>query len=241
MRTQTWRRKVVIDRGQAASLLYPIAAFFKRAGMTRSQSLAAFAAALDDVRKLAGKRLEQIGAPSSYADLIGTWTRERRFLDSRGRPRPLTLSGAHGFGALAKSACSGRDPKRLLSVLIRYGNVRRLSNGRLQLLTPYFRASDESKVAFEPSARFLNDVVAALTHVLKDSGVRSKPHHFWRTVQSARVSQRGAREFLEFARDRSLIFFEEIDDWLQAHSDARARGDRKRLRVGLGLFSIYSH
>lgn len=241
MRAQSRRRKAVLNKDQAVSLLYPIAAFFNREGMSRSQSLAALSAAIDDVRKPAAKRLEHIGTWSCYADLIAVWTRERRFLDSRGRPRTLTFSGPNGFAALAKAASPRRDPKALLSVLIRYGNVRRLSNGTLQLVSPFFRASSGSKVAFEPIVYFLDDAAAALTHVLKHSSARSTPHHFWRTVQRAKISQANAKKFLEFAMERSLIFLEEMDDWLQAHSDVSAPGDMKQLRVGLGLFSIYSH
>jgi Family of unknown function (DUF6502) len=242
MRAQSRRgRTTTINWDQAVSLLYPIAAFFNREGLSRPQSLAALAAAIDDLRKPAKRRLEHIGTPTCYADLIAAWTRERKFLDSQGRPRPLALSGTNGFTALAKSARVGGDPKRLLSVLIRYRNVRRLSNGTFKLISPYFRASDGSKVAFEPIAYFLDDAASALTHLLKDSGKRNESKHFWRKVESARLSRSNAKKFVEFAMDRSLLFFEEMDDWLQAHSEAviPIRGS-KQLRVGLGLFSIYS-
>lgn len=238
MRARTRQRKTVISRDQAISLLYPIAAFFDREGMSRPQALAALTAAINDVRKPAGKRLEHIGTPTCYADLIAAWTRERKFLDSRGRPRALTLSGPNGFAALAKGACAGQNPKRLLSVLVRYRNVRRLSNGTFQLVSPFFCATAGSKVAFEPIAYFLNDASSALTYMLKRS---SKSRHFWRTVENARISRSNARKFLEFARERSLLFLEQMDDWLQVHSDVKCRPGTKQLRVGLGLFSIYSH
>jgi hypothetical protein len=242
MRAQSKQRTTTINWDQAISLLYPIAAFFNREGMSRSQSLAVLAAAIDDGRKPAGKRLEHIGAPTCYADLIAAWTRNRKFLDSQGRPRPLALSGSNGFAALARAARVGGDPKRLLSVLIRYRNVRRLNNGTFRLVSPYFRTSAGSKVAFEPIAYFLNDAASALTHLLKNSGKRARSNHFWRKVESARLSRSNARKFVEFATDRSLLFFEEMDDWLQAHSEMEFRsGGSKQLRVGLGLFSIYSH
>ena len=241
MRAQS-KQRTTISWDQAISLLYPTAAFFNREGMTRSQSLAVLAAAIDHVRKPAGRRLEHIGAPTCYADLIAAWTRERKFLDSQGRPRPLALSGPNGFTALSRAARVGGDPKRLLNVLIRYRNVRRLSNGTFKLVSPYFRASAGSKVAFEPIAYFLNDAVSALTHLLKNSDKGARSNHFWRKVESARLSRSNARRFVEFATDRSLLFFEEMDDWLQAHSELGIRkGKGKQVRVGLGLFSIYSH
>jgi hypothetical protein len=120
--------------------------------------------------------------------------------------------------------------------------VRRLNNGTFKLVSPFFRASAGTKVAFEPIAYFLDDAASALTNLLKNSGTRGKSKHFWRKVESPRLSRNNARKFVEFAMDRSLIFFEEMDDWLQAHTDVRIpTGSSKHLRVGLGLFSIYSH
>ena len=240
MRAQSKRRKTVISRGQAVSLLYPIAAFYNRVGLSRSQSLAALRAAIDDVRGPNGKRLENIGIPTCYADLIATWTRERKYLDSRGCPRKLTLSGANGFAALAKSACPGQDPGKLLRVLMRYKNVRRLSDGRVQLVSPLFRASAGSKMAFEPITYFMNDAASTLTYTLKNVTASTNPDLFWRTVESTQVSKTNAKKFMEFAKERSLLFLEELDDWLQAHAKSKVRGTKKQLRIGLGVFSIYS-
>jgi hypothetical protein len=234
------RRKTIINKVQATSLLYPIAAFFNRGGMSRAQSLAALTAAIDNVRKPPQKReLEHIGTPTCYADLIATWTRERKFLDSRGRPRSLPLWGPNGFATLARSAGTGRDPKSLLNVLIRYRNVRRLSNGRFQLVSPFFRASAGSKMAFEPIVYFLNDATVTLTHTLKSEGTQTSP--FWRTVESTQISRANAEKFVQFSKERSLIFLEEMDEWLRAHSSPKCHKGKTQLRVGLGLFSIYSH
>lgn len=241
MSGSTRRKRTVIDRNHAISLLYPIAAFFNSGGLNRAQSLAALTAAVDDIRRAEGRReLEYIGAPTCYADLIATWAREPKFLDSRGRPRPITLSGANGFAALAKMARVGGDPKKLLNVLIRYRNVRRLSNGRFQLVSPLFRASAGTRMAFEPIASFLKDATSTLTHTLKAVSKPTHPDLFWRTVESIQLSRHDAKKFIEFARERSLLFLEELDDWLQAHADTRPIAVKQRLRVGLGLFSIYS-
>lgn len=233
-------RKTNINRHQAISLLYPMAAFFDSGGMSKAQSLAAFAAAIDSLRKPQRKReLDHIGTPTCYADLIATWTQERKYLDSRGRPRSLALRGANGFAALARTAGAGSDPKGLLKVLLRYRNVRRLSNGRFQLVSPFFRASAGSKMAFEPIVSFLKAATLTLTHTLKSNSPQAGP--FWRTVESRQISRGNADKFVEFARERSLIFLEEMDEWLRAHSSVNRRTTKKQPRIGLGLFSIYSH
>lgn len=235
------KRKTFIRENQAVSLLYPIAAFLHSGGMSKAQSLAALTAAIDKVNKPRGKRdLEHIGTPTRYADMIATWISEPKFLDSRGRPRSLPLTGANGFAALARCAGAGRDPKGALSVLMRYRNVRRLSNGKFQLVSPFFRASAGSKMAFEPIVYFLNDATSTLTQTLKTTGAQTGPDSFWRKVDSTQISKGNAERYFEFAKERSLIFLEELNDWLRAHASTRYRREKKQLRVGLGLFSIYS-
>jgi hypothetical protein len=242
MNSQTSLRRTGISRTQAISLLYPLAAFFSSGGMSEKQSLAALTAATDDIKRNEGRRaLEHIGGtPTCYQDLIARWTRERRFLDSRGRPRPLWLSGTNGFAALVKTTGTRRDPKTMLNVLIRYKNVRRLSDGRIQLVSPIFRVSTGSRVAFEPTTYFLKDATSTLTHTLKNAAPSTSPDLFWRSVQSIQLSKANAKKFMQFAKERSLLFLEEMDDWLQAHASATTRLRKKQLRVGLGLFTIYS-
>lgn len=240
MRGQT-RRKTVIRSKQAVALLYPIAAFLHSGGMSRTQSVAALTAAIDKVYKPRAKReLEHIGTSRRYAEMIATWSSKRRFLDSRGRPRSLPLTGVNSFSALARSAGAGSDSKSALSVLTRYRNVRRLSNGRIQLVSPFFRASAGSKMAFEPIVYFLNDATSTLTHTLESTSAQTRPDSFWRKVDSAQVSKGDVDRFFDFAKERSLIFLEELDDWLRAHAGAKSHTGKKQMRVGLGLFSIYS-
>lgn len=242
MNSHTRRRRTTINRKQAVALLYPIAAFFSSAGMSRTQSLAAFSAAFDYIERSDGKRaLEHIGTSTCYLDLIATWSRERKFLDSQGRPRPLPLSGPNGFAALVKSTGAREDPKELLGVLMRYRNVRRQRDGRIQLVSPLFRASAGSRVAFEPIAHFLRDASSTLTHILKNVPGPTSPDLFWRTVESVHVSRTNAGKFMEFAKERSLLFLDELEDWLQAHGRSKTNSGRKQLRVGLGLFSIYTN
>lgn len=242
MNSHTRRRQTTISRKQAVALLYPIAAFFSSGGMERAQSLSAFAEAFDYLERSGGKpALEHIGTSTHYLDLIATWSRERKFLDRQGRPRTLPLSGPNGFSALVRSTGTQQDPKELLAVLVRYRNVRRLRDGRVQLVSPLFRASAGSKIAFEPIAHFLSDASSTLTYLLKNGSAAADPDLFWRTVESIHVSRANAGKFMEFAKERSLLFLDELEDWLQAHGRVKPRSAKKQLRVGLGLFSIYTH
>jgi hypothetical protein len=199
MTGHTRQVSAAICREQLISLLYPIAAFFHSGGMTREQALHALGAALDQVQESARRRpLEHIGASSCFLDVIATWSRDRKFLDSEGRPRTLSLSGKNGFSTLVRSTDAGLDPKEILIVLTRYRNVRRLPGGKLRLVSPIFRASIGSRIAFEPMAHFLSDATSTLSHILRRTKA-TKPDQFWRSVESAHISEANAQKFLEFA------------------------------------------
>jgi Family of unknown function (DUF6502) len=241
MNSQKSPKKTVVTRQQAISLLYPLAAFFSSGGMNKAQSLIALAAAFDHLRRSEGKpALEHIGTSTSYLDLIATWSRERRFLDSQGKPRPLRLAGANGFVALVRTTGNRHDAKKMLSVLLRYRNVRKLSDGRVRLVSPLFRSSAGSRIAYEPIAHFLSDATSTVRHLLKTQKGPTYPDLFWRTVESAHVSKAIAQKFMVFAKERSLLFLEELDDWLEVHEKSKKSRTKKQMRVGLGLFSIYS-
>jgi hypothetical protein len=241
MNSRLRRRKAVINGDPAVSLLYPAAALLRSGGLSKTQALAAFTIALDYVDNSKGKKsLEHIGASMCFVDLIAAWSRDRKFLDARGRPRALRLSGANGFTALVKSTGARQDPKQLLRILIRYRNVRRLRDGRVKLISPLFRVSAGSRIAFEPNAHFLGDAASTLTHILSNVDGSRVPDLFWRSVESTRISKGDTAKFMEFAKDRSMLFLEELDDWLEARERSSTHSAKKTLRIGLGLFSIYS-
>jgi len=235
------RRKTTIDRRRAKSLLNPIAAFLFAGGFTKAEALAAFSSVLDTLQKDRKNRpMEHIGHPTSYADMIATWVRDKRYVDATGRPRALRLSGRNGFTSLVRSVSPHTTAKTALSVLLRYRNIRRLKDGSYRLVNPFFYTNSDRATAFEPIAFFLSDASATLSQILRRRDRSPRPERFWRKVESFHVSDAIAKRFAAFARDRSFLFLEELDDWLEAHRDTATNNGRKRRRVGLGLFSIYS-
>jgi hypothetical protein len=180
-----------------------------------------------------------IGHPTLYADVIGTWVRNKRFLDIEGRPRVLTFNGRSGFAALVRSA-SQADAKAVLAVLMRYGNVRRTSEGQYRLTRPFFYTTSRKTMAYEPVAYFLSDASTTLSRILKRTARWNGPDLFWQKTENKLISAATAKRFTAFAKERSLVFLDELDDWLEAHRDRKPNGRRQYRRLGLGVFSIYS-
>jgi hypothetical protein len=230
-----WR--TVINKQRAKYLLAPVATFLESGGLTKEESLAMFASAFDAASRRT-KRLEHIGHPFPYAHVVSAWTRRKKYLDRSGRPRSLPLGGRSGFSALVREISPTIHPRAAIRVLERYGTVRRTRDGRYRLAKLYFQTGNKNTQAYEPVAYFLGDATATLSRLLRARRSLSEPRPFWRKVYTIAVTRSIAREFTEFARERGLLFLEELDDWLEAHRDSSVPAQRGHM-VGVGLFSIY--
>jgi hypothetical protein len=230
----------VIDRQKALALLDPAAAFLHASGVTETQALEVMQAAYERASASRGRRkVERIGLPL-HADILQAWQRRGKYLDSNGNPRTLVFRGIGGFEALAREVDPRIDARSTLDVLIRYGSVRKAANGRFRLVRSVLGAATRRTVAFEPTASFLSQANEALSRSL--AGTKGRRGPFWYRVEGFCASSAVERRFRSFARDRGLLFLEELDDWLEAHN-ARSGpklSNRRHRRVGVGLFSFQS-
>jgi hypothetical protein len=230
-----------VDRKRAWSLLVPIAAFLHAGGMSNETALNVFSDALKKASGGSiGRRIVRIGNPTRYAEVVSVWLRDPAYLDEKGWPRALTLNGRLSFASLVKKVTLETDPTHVLSVLMRYGNVKRTKDGLYELIRPFFYSSGPKTMAYEPLAHFLSDASSTLSKILKRSSTWRGPDLFWQKAENPRLTEDAARRFALFAKERSLVFLHELDDWLEANSQ-KNRAKRCRLRrIGLGIFSIYS-
>lgn len=238
---QTQRTRINSQRAEA--LLFPIAAFLRAGGLSKKSALGRLAAAYDHSQSLGGmRRIEHIGHPMLYADIVAAWGHDARFLDSAGRPRALRFEGRDELRSLVRSVDPKCDAHAALRVLMKFGNVRKNRNGTYRLIRPLFFTATSNSMAFEPMAFFLSDASATLTRILRRTKRTRGPELFWRKVECSGISASDARRFVSFVRERGQEFLEEIDDWLESRSEKGATS-RKRTarRVGLGLFSIDSN
>jgi hypothetical protein len=237
------RARTSIDRLRAEALLFPLAAFLSASGWSKSDAERSFSRAFDLSLDTQGARqIKHIGNPTPYADMVALWMRDRRFIDSSGRSRPLPLQGRISFTTLVRDVSSKVDPQAALSVLMHFKNVRRTGRGRYKLVSPFFRAYSAKSLAFEPMANFLSDASDTLGRILKRKARSRSADLFWRTAETSNLSEAGAKQFFTFSKERTLAFVNEIDEWLEAHRCGSTATTRKlkRRRIGLGVFSIFS-
>jgi hypothetical protein len=214
--------------------------FLSIGGITQKDAQREFTAAYTRAAKTStGRRVENIKYAIHHADAVALWMRDERFVDVTGRPRALSLRGKNGFTTLVRKVNPKADPSEVLSTLVRYGNVRRASNGQYRLVSPYFHLCTPKRVAFEPLTYFLSDASATLAEMLKKTKKSKPPLAFWRKAEKTGLPVRAVKEFSAFAQQRTLIFLEEIDEWLEAHSKNNPT-NKNNVRVGLGIFSVHS-
>src|SRR5919112_1067495 len=116
-------RQTFIDGKRGASLLFPIVTFLSMSGLTKESIEKSLSLAYKQASKRTNNRkVKRIGRPLRYADAMATWSRDKRFLNTSGEPRPLRLKGKTGFEALVRAVSPGSNPLEVLSVLRRFGN-----------------------------------------------------------------------------------------------------------------------
>jgi len=235
-------RNLATERKRVESLFLPMVLLLRMSGLTRETLEKGLASAYKRASKsIKGRKIKHIADSTRYADVVSCWTHDKRFLDAKGRPRLLKLNGEKGFTTLVRHAAPNADLIDVLTVLKRFKTISRTKGGEYKLLKPFFISATKESVAIEPVARFLNDATTTLSKILIRTKNSSKPDVFWRNVDNPKLSMATAKKFLDFTRERSLTFLEELDDWLEAHSERDTTSVKTRHhRVGLGIFSIHS-
>jgi hypothetical protein len=233
--------KTAMSPRQAKSLLLPLAMSLKYGGLGQKAAESCFSAAYKEAPIRRGPELQRIGHHMPYSNLLGLWSRDKRFVAASGVPRLLALHGKNSFTTLVREVSPKSNPAEMMAVLQRYGNVRKTSREKYKLVNHYFMTTTPDDAAFEPIAFLLSDMSTMTRHLLRQKkDPRRDPRHFWQKAESTELSEAAAKKFFWYARKRGMIFLEELDDWLEAHKGSGMRKRQKRRRVGMTLFSVYS-
>ena len=229
------------ERIAANDLLQPILTFLAAAGLSSETVRDAFDRAWDVANSITPKvKIGRLSSIVAYTNIVATWVQNPTYLSSRGLPKTLSFAGRNSFTDLVKQVDVSLQPMDALAELEKYGNVQKLPNDKIKLIKPFFHFRSDSALAFEPSVRFLMDASATVNSIIQGcTSGRSEPECFWRVVSSPNIQTELVAPYLEFARRRTLVCLQEIDEWLRAHESSGVAG-AESTRVGLGVFSIHS-
>ena len=223
-------------------LLTTVVTFLRTTGMSQSQLLeewrAAIRCASDSQSKLA---VAHVKSMRDYPDIVNRWLRDPNYLNHVGRPDELPLKGQRSIASLVKTCKSKVTPDVALAFLIEHGNVKQVAAGKYRLIRRYMNFEHSNHLAFEPQLRFFYDAAKVSIEPLDRENKQSRL--FWHCADNSRIDPKHSLNFLRFARQRSLTFMHEINDWLDEHEyrNPTNRRIRKPLkRLGIGLFGICS-
>jgi hypothetical protein len=201
-----------------------------------------------DVRKQRDILSRAPNTPSGYVTkaslVLSAWHLNPDFLDKRGRPAILRMSGqGKTFDALIEQA-GGSDvrPSTLLKELVSAGAVRVRPDGRLQaLMRDYIpHAMDEQLIRLWGTV--VADVATTYVHNLTCTGTRSAKANkrLERSAVNDRMPPGVAPMFAQMLEKEAQGFLERVDKWLtdhETHSDDKPTG-REAVRLGVGLYQI---
>ncbi len=219
-------------------LLTPVMALLHKSGIPKVKLLAECKAA---IRSASSSRLKivHISIGQEVTGIVNRWLRDPNYLNNSGRPDELPLKGKRSIGTLVRACKTTVSPKEALSVMVRFGVVRRIPSGKYRLIRRLMDYGHPVYLPFEPNFRFLTDAARVSTRRLRNS---TRPTGlFWQCADNPRIDSRKVREFMQFAQQRSLSFMHEINDWLDEHEcngSQPTKSSVKMKRLGVGLFGI---
>jgi hypothetical protein len=189
--------------------------------------------------KLQTNPATQSGYVTKACLVLASWHLDPEFLDKRGKPALLKVSGeGRSFEALV-AKCGGGDvrPSTLLKELTSAGAVSQRRDGKVQaLMRDYIPQSmDEHLVRLWGSV--LADVARTYAHNLTRPG--KAPARFERAAVNDRIAAAAVPAFLQLLNKEGQAFLERMDQWLTAHqaSDSSPAAGQS-VRLGIGLYQV---
>jgi len=195
-----------------------------------------------DLRRLSEAAETGYAAPPAVslgARLVRSWTSSRRYLDSRGRPRPLPRSAADSkrgasFEDLVAEVSTDIRPRAVLDEWLRLGVVEIDAEDRVRLCVEGF----VPKSGFDEKAhlfgRNIHDHIAAASHNLAGEGAPM----IERSVYYEKLSQRSVGELEELAERLGMETLRALNRRAQTlqRRDAKAGEQARRINFGIYFF-----
>lgn len=230
------RQSTQSNESSVQRLLRTLATFLRLAGVDAStirKELGKALAATAGRRRIRKMRNISVDEIDACAEALYTWTHEPAYLQADGRPKELSASGKKGLRQLLRKSAKSGSVNKALALLQEFGTVRRTSSGTYKLARSFASYGTKGHFCYEPCVDLLVDALNATIKSLTTTD--RKDRLFFYRVQNSAVPTRFRREFLAFARTRTLAFLNEIDDWLTQHSLGHVMSQRKGKTTKLSL------
>lgn len=168
------------------------------------------------------------------ARVLTGWVRDPDFLDAAGQPLPLPAEGGSGFAALVKRHGADAPVRAVLDELLRVGAVRRLADGRIDLVVHAYVPSQSLPDKLGILGSDVADLIDTIDHNLQPGGQEPR---FQRKVMYHRIPAAALPAFRRLSATQAQALLERLDRWLAEHDTGPAADDttQRAARVGLGI------
>ncbi len=170
------------------------------------------------------------------ARVIAAWRRDKKFLNTKGRPASLPLTGAGAsFSELVKRFSGDIPVRATLDELIRVGAVKRLEDGRIRLLTRTYVAESSDADKLHIMGTDVAHLISTIDHNLKSD---SRGPFFQRKVAYDNLPDDALPLFRQYSAKRAQKLLENLDHWLAQHDRdvTPAVEGTGRNNAGIGIY-----
>jgi len=170
------------------------------------------------------------------ARVIAAWRRSSDFLDKKGRPAALPITGSGTtFSELVKRFGGDVPVRATLDELIRVGAVEQCKDGRVRLLTRAYipEGSDGDKLNILGTD--VGHLISTIDHNLKPDSIALR---FQRKVAYDNLPDDVLPKFRKLSARKAQNLLESLDRWLARHDrdiNPAVKGSGRN-RAGLGAF-----
>lgn len=165
------------------------------------------------------------------ARVLSGWHQDAEFIDAKGRPRALPMSGDASLSTLLNRYCGDLPITAVITELEHVGAVKR-AGGYATVKSRYYMPVTLDEDALARFGSVVHDLLTTISHNLVTGPELAL---FEGRATNDRIPVAQFDVFRAFVNERGQAFLEDIDDWLTQHSEG---GAHEAIRLGTGLYLI---
>ena len=176
-----------------------------------------------------------------HSRLLTHWRSDPAYLDARGVPRHLRMSGPSSFSSLTRACLGDAKPRIVLKNLKRHHLVSVDRQGRIILQSNAFLLQGMEKGhALGYSLSTLEGIIGTTYSNICCPDVEASVGRFHRSVFAERFDPQDLAAYDRFLREEGIQFLMRQDQWLKGRESRKGRKTRRTVYVGCGLFGLRS-
>lgn len=163
--------------------------------------------------------------------VISGWSNEKKFTDTNGKAKPLSLNdNDDSFSALVKQF-SGDIPTKAMLDLLLMADCVTVNNDKVHLIKHAYVPGKDSSEVIRIFGTDTNELMSTIDYNL---AAQEKDKRFQRKVSSALLNTAAVDEFIKLSNKKSQALLEELDAWV-SQNEVKP-DDENACYVSLGIY-----